>query len=97
MKSQGTWILSVFAFALALSSAAPAATHWTRMPADDALRDHSWQAGHGWWTCVIDRPLYWYIGWARDRDLAAKAAVQACTEDGIVCTENEADCSLSED
>ncbi len=95
----GISISPLFFFALLAggASASESATSGRyRLPADafppatSAFADPT-----DWWTCVIERPLYYYIGWAADKEVAAQEAVKACADDGITCTVDEAVCNPS--
>lgn len=95
MKNQGIWVVSFFAFLVAwrVLAAEPMKVPTQEFKADAAR----WMAGEGWWTCYIERPQFYYIGWAHERPDAVNEAIEACKEDGIVCTADEAVCQYAED
>lgn len=53
--------------------------------------------GPGWWTCWIERPTFYYLGWAHDQSDAIQETLKACAEDGGTCTADEAVCQYGDD
>lgn len=100
MKNQGIWAVSFFAFLVAwrVLAAEPMLATDSKVPTQEFRANAAqWMAGDGAWTCYIERPEFYYIGFAYDRTDAVNAAIEACKEDGIVCTADEAVCQYAED